>query len=329
VTSGEQFAWPWPDTTFQLGDINRDPSCLNFGEQPPATYVVGEIRRIKSIEPDQRFAVFSTAWRALAQAKMLAPRRQQCADPAWRPVGWFASAEFGAAVCRENFMRERLLAVNRKAFCPTCSAQSFLKNKTESATTIMVEIFLLRALALSGDHRTIWTGVASIFGVAERTCQRFSLCIIRVWPDGRDVCKWRDVCQYGHARRETKKPGNAVSENRKDMSKQTIARQSTGIGRITIDDLSILLVASMYPLCRYHNLWWVLGHPDSSFWSIKIRNLFVNGFLRGTDHLDLGDRQHEDEALQDFARVSIVETSEAGRRLLSDVLNVARKLATL
>jgi hypothetical protein len=85
---------PWLEQIARRNDLRKQAGL-------PLLSVATELRRIKSIQADQRFAACCAAFRPRVRAKLLSRRRRHCGDPTWRPLGWFAGIEFESTVNRQ------------------------------------------------------------------------------------------------------------------------------------------------------------------------------------------------------------------------------------
>lgn len=111
-----------------------------------------------------------------------------------------------------------------------------------------------------------------------------------------------------------------------------VANQTINPGWIRITDFCVLVVASMFLLRRGDDdCWRAVGHSHMVFPSFVVEELLLNGVLCSADGDDFGgDTQGDGRVLEDdLERVVIVETSAAGKRLLSEVSGVVLDLATL
>jgi len=123
---------------------------------------------------------------------------------------------------------------------------------------------------------------------------------------------------------------DAAEQDVKDSAGPDLPEQIVKVGRFTLMDYYVLVAASLVPLCRgADNLWRPVGRPDVAFPPCPIEYLLGEGVLRPVMLRDFGSggRRHQHEALDDLEQADIVETSAAGRRLLSILSDVACKLA--
>jgi hypothetical protein len=94
---------------------------------------------------------------------------------------------------------------------------------------------------------------------------------------------------------------------------------------VTLGDIYILILGCRFPLSRRDDDdWWsTVGGPDVWITCWAMEHLYGIGFLQpNAGHLGRGGHRHGFNVLEEFDEVGVVETSAAGKRLLSVVSSV-------